>query len=60
MLSVFHAQPFFPYVMCVFTLILLQCCLSVPSRMRAEGYCSCCVCVSVCLSVCVCVYLLPL
>ena len=60
MLSVFHAQPFFPYVMCVFTLILLQCCLSVPSRMRAEGYCSCCVCVCVCLSVCVCVYLLPL
>ena len=53
MLSVFHAQPFFPYVMCVFTLILLQCCLSVPSRMRAEGYCSCCVCV--CLSVCLCV-----
>ena len=55
MLSVFHAQPFFSYVMCVFTLILLQCCLSVPSRMRAEGYCSCRVCVSVCLSVCVCV-----
>ena len=55
MLSVFHAQPFFPYVMCVFTLILLQCCLSVPSRMRAEGYCSCRVCVSVCLSVCVCI-----
>ena len=48
MLSVFHAQPFFPYVMCVFTLMLLQCCLSVPSRMRAEGYCSCRVCVCIC------------